>query len=152
MKKIVYLLASLLVMSSLFGCAPKKVRVYESSQEMRNSVVELSISLIGKPYALGGKGPEKFDCSGLIYYVFKSVNINLPLSTDKLVKVGIEVSRENLMPGDLVFFKIQKDLHAGIMINKDEFIHASKSKGVAVDSLRSFYWEKNVFTFRSVIF
>lgn len=136
----------------LFGCAPKKIQIYEGPSTLRAKIVDLSISLIGKPYALNAKGPDKFDCSGLIYYVYRSFNINVPPSTDKLLKAGIEVPRQNVLPGDIVFFKIQKDLHAGIMINKDEFIHASKSKGVTVESLRSPYWEKNVIAFRSLIF
>jgi cell wall-associated NlpC family hydrolase len=136
----------------LSSCAPKKIRVYEDAGVLRSRVVELSVSLIGKPYLAGGKGPEKFDCSGLIYFVFKSFNIDLPLSTEKLLKSGIEVRRENVLPGDIVFFKIQKDLHAGIIINKNEFIHASKSRGVTVDNINSPYWEKHLLCFRSIIF
>ncbi|MCS7281307.1 MAG: C40 family peptidase [Desulfobacterota bacterium] len=152
MREILPLVLLSIIIVSLFGCAPKKIRVYEGQEEIRNRIVEVSLSLLGKPYMAGGKGPERFDCSGLIHYVFKKVNIDLPISTEKLIKVGIEVAKENVLPGDIVFFKIQKDLHAGIMLNKEEFIHASKAKGVGVDSLRSPYWERRVLTFRSVIF
>ncbi|MCX7857422.1 MAG: C40 family peptidase [Deltaproteobacteria bacterium] len=152
MKKPICFLTFLIIILGFSSCAPKKVRVYKNVEEIRSRVVEISVSLIGKPYLFGGKGPDAFDCSGLIHYVFRSVNIALPLSTEKLIKTGMEISKENVTPGDLVFFKIQKELHAGIMISKEEFIHASKLKGVGVDTLRSAYWAKNVIAFRSVIF
>ncbi len=141
-----------LMLLTLSSCAPKKVKFYDTQEALRGRVVDLSISLIGKPYSPGGKGPDRFDCSGLIHYVYRSVNIILPLTTERLINVGVEVTRESAMPADIVIFKIKKELHAGIMINRDEFVHASKSRGVAVDTLRSPYWEKNVLTFRSVIF
>lgn len=59
--------------------------------------------------------------------------------------LGTKVSRDELMPGDLVFFKTgsgQNGLHVGIYDTNDEFIHASTSKGVIRSSLENVYWKR----------
>ncbi len=106
---------------------------------------------MGKPYRNGAKGPDSFDCSGFVHYVYKKSAILLPVSTDPLLKSGYEVARENSLPGDLVFFKIKRDLHVGLMVNSGQFIHSSKSKGVAVDDLDAPYWRRNLLCFRSIL-
>jgi len=65
--------------------------------------------------------------------------------------MGYQISRDGVRPGDLVFFKISKELHVGIMLNNGEFIHASKSRGVAVDDVDSSYWRRNLLSFRAVL-
>ena len=136
----------------LSGCgAPKKVKIYESTSDIRSKIVEDAISLHGNPYKNGAKGSDAFDCSGFVNFVFKRSGINLPVSTDKQIKAGSEVSRDNVQPGDLVFFKIKKDLHVGIMINRKEFIHASTSRGIAVDDVEASYWRRSLLEFRSVL-
>ncbi|MBA4417467.1 MAG: endopeptidase [Syntrophus sp. (in: bacteria)] len=136
----------------LSGCGtPKKVKIYESTSDIRNKVVETAVSLHGNPYRTGAKGSNAFDCSGFVKFVFKKQGLNLPVSTDKQIKAGSEVSRDNVQPGDLVFFKIKKDLHVGIMINRKEFIHASKSRGIAVDDVEATYWRRSLLEFRTVL-
>jgi len=134
------------------GCAPKKIKTYESISDIRNEVIQSSISLLGKPYRSGAKGPDSFDCSGLVHYVYKKSGIELPVSTEKLIQTGYEVKRSEVLPGDLVFFKIKKDLHVGIMLNRKEFINASKSRGVAVDDVDTIYWRKTLTGYRSVLY
>jgi cell wall-associated NlpC family hydrolase len=134
----------------LAGCAPKKVHVYNSMSGARGDVVELALGLHGKPYRSGAKGPDAFDCSGFVHFVYKKVGVSLPVSTDGLLKAGQPVGRSALAPADLVFFKLKKDLHIGIMVGTDEFIHASKSRGVVVDSLGTAYWQSRLSAFRSL--
>ncbi len=140
-----------LVLSTLFSCAPKKVRVYESISDIRSEVIRTSSAFIGKPYKGGAKGPDAFDCSGFVYYVFKQSRVVLPVTAEGLLKAGYQISREEVRPGDLVFFKISKELHLGIMLNGRDFIHASKSKGVTVDDVDSSYWRRNLLSFRTVL-
>jgi cell wall-associated NlpC family hydrolase len=147
----VKLLLISLLLALISGCAPKQVRIYQPLDSIRNDIVQYAIALLGKPYRNGAKGSDAFDCSGLVYYIYKKVNIVLPVATEGLVKAGYDLSRENVLPGDLVFFKIKKSLHSGIMINKADFIHSSISKGVTVDNLESTYWRKSFFCFRSVL-
>jgi len=141
----------LMVILLLFGCAPKKVHVYEHIGGVRNNIIEFAMGLHGRPYKSGAKGPSAFDCSGFVYYVYKNSGITLPITAERLEQTGYEVSGSAVMPGDLVFFSIKKELHIGIMLNKREFIHASKTRGVAIDSLDTRYWAQSFKGFRSVL-
>jgi cell wall-associated NlpC family hydrolase len=141
------IVAVLLVMS---GCAAKQVRIYETGPGVRDDIVRNAMGVLGKPYKIGAKGPDAFDCSGLVHFAYRQANIAVPPMTEAQIKLGTEVSRNKVLPGDLVFFKIKKDLHAGIMLNKRDFIHASKSKGVSVDDINTKYWGSNLIGFRVV--
>jgi len=141
-----------LVLSVPFACAPKRIKIYESESAIRtrNSLAEYAITLLGKPYRSGAKGPQSFDCSGLVHYVYGRFDVMMPVSTEGLGKIGYEVSRDNITAGDLAVFRIKGDMHVGIMINALEFIHASRSRGVAIDSLDLPYWQRNFSHFRRV--
>ena len=139
------------VLVVLSGCSPKQVRVYETESDVRKEVVQHAINLLGRPYRNGAKGPDKFDCSGFIYYVYQRVGVTAPVATEGQIRSGYGVARGVVRPGDLVFFKIKGDLHAGIMINKKDFIHSSKSRGVAVDDVDENYWRKSLVGFRSIL-
>jgi cell wall-associated NlpC family hydrolase len=140
------LLALLLLLP---GCLSKKVRPQEPLQETRSNIISAALVLQGKPYRNGARGPDAFDCSGFIHYVYKKARIVLPVTTDDLGKMGVDIPRGSVLPGDLVFFKIKRDLHVGLLLNQREFIHASKSRGVAIDDLTVPYWTKNLRGFRS---
>jgi probable lipoprotein NlpC len=133
------------------GCATKKVRITEPLSESRAAVVRTTVEVLGKPYRSGGRGPEVFDCSGLVYYAYKRLGLTLPVTAEEQGKSGVEVSREAVLPGDLVVFRIKRDYHVGIMLNEQEFVHASKSRGVAIDNLTLPYWTKSLHGFRSVL-
>jgi len=144
-------LVVLLLLTVVFGCAPKKVRIYESTSDIRGDIIQTSASFIGKPYRNGAKGPDAFDCSGFVYYVFRQSRVVLPVSAAEILKTGYQISRDGVQPGDLVFFKISKELHVGIMLNGREFVHASRSRGVAVDDVDSSYWKRSFLSFRTVL-
>lgn len=98
----------------------------------------------GTPYQYGGLDHRGIDCSGFVYRTFQErFGIQLPRSTSQQAKVGTEISRDELLPGDLVFFKTgrgESGLHVGIYDKKGQFIHASTSKGVMRSSLNNVYW------------
>ncbi|MBU2865336.1 C40 family peptidase [Reinekea marina] len=96
----------------------------------------------GTPYRYGGTGKGGFDCSGFINVAFlEARNQSLPRTTEQLIKSGQVVRRDQLREGDLVFFKTgAKQLHAGIYVGQNAFIHASTSKGVIESSLANDYW------------
>ena len=91
---------------------------------------------LGCPYVYGGSGPDSFDCSGFTMYVFKNFGINLSHSATAQSRVGEYVDKEDLMPGDLVFFKDYQTMdgigHVGIYIGDGDFIHASSGTGYCV--------------------
>ncbi len=147
------LLALVCLMATAAGCAPKKVRMYEyeGPPKKGEAIVQYAAGLIGKPYRNGAKGPDSFDCSGFVHYVYRRYEIDLPCTTEELARIGYQVSRENVLPGDLVIFTIKKSYHIGIMMNDREFLHASTSKGVAVGSLDLTYWRKSLSHFRRIL-
>lgn len=96
----------------------------------------------GTPYRYGGTSASGFDCSGFIRAAYReALGYHLPRTTDQMLALGQPVSRDQLQPGDLVFFDtIGKDGHAGIFMGDGRFIHASSSMGVTESSLDSGYW------------
>jgi len=135
----------------LAACAPKRVRLYGVSDDTRNSIVASALSLQGKPYKNAARGPDAFDCSGFVYYVFKQHQISLPPPAEAQRRSGYEIGQNGVQPGDLVVFRIEGDFHIGIVISEDEFVHASKSRGVAIDSVGTSYWHKRLIGYRSVL-
>lgn len=150
-KKFFALLVVVVAVSALLSCAPKKVRIYGAPDAIRMDIVRLALSLQGAPYRSGAKGPDNFDCSGLVHYVYGRARVSLPLTASAQGRVGTEISWRSVRPGDLVMFKIGRDDHVGIMVNGVDFVHASSSRGVVVDSMNSPYWKRHFTGFRSVI-
>lgn len=104
-----------------------------------------ALGLIGIRYQWGGTSPESgFDCSGFVQYVFKnSLKIALPRSAMSMSKIGDPIKKDELKPGDLVFFNtLRREFsHVGIYVGDDRFIHSpSKGRSVEVVSLNDKYW------------
>ena len=96
----------------------------------------------GVPYKFGGTTPAGFDCSGYIRHVFQKVGVQLPRQADEQYTVGKKVEKQNLQPGDLVFFETYEPgvSHSGIYIGDGQFISATSSSGVAVADIDESYW------------
>ncbi|MHA6258499.1 C40 family peptidase [Sporosarcina sp. CAU 1771] len=108
-----------------------------------NEIATYAKKFHGTPYKFGGTTPAAFDCSGYIRYVYNNFNISLPRTSVDQFKVGTAVSKDELQPGDLVFFAntYKKGIsHTGIYLGNDEFISA-KNGGVLKANIRtSSYW------------
>ena len=141
------------LLAAFFGCVSIAVKDREPSPDaaFRESIVDYATTFLGRPYRNGAKGPGAFDCSGYVYYVYGRFGVAVPISTEGLSKAGREVPREDVLRGDLAIFRIKGDPHVGIMINGLEFIHASKSKGVTIDSIDAPYWKRNFSHFRRIL-
>jgi cell wall-associated NlpC family hydrolase len=86
-------------------------------------VVGIAMQYLGTPYVWGGASPSGFDCSGFAMYVYAQVGISLPHNAAmQYGSVGVSVPRDDLQPGDLVFFDGLG--HMGIYIGGGQFIHA----------------------------
>lgn len=100
----------------------------------------------GTPYRYGGMNRNGIDCSGFVYLTFRDrFSLQLPRTTKAQTDIGTRIDKEELLPGDLVFFKTgggENGLHVGIYDTDNQFIHASTSRGVIRSSLDNVYWRK----------
>jgi len=102
-------------------------------------VVGIAMQYLNVPYVWGGASPSGFDCSGLVMYVYGQVGISLPHNAAMMYSsVGVSVSREELQPGDLVFFDGLG--HMGLYIGGGQFIHAPHTGDVVKISSLSDSW------------
>ena len=111
------------------------------------TLIDNAMQLIGVRYRWGGNTPTSgLDCSGFVRYVFNDTfGFLLPRKSAQMSKVGLEVSKDELKPGDLVFFNTMRHAfsHVGIYVGENKFIHApSKGKTIRVDDLNQAYWVK----------
>jgi peptidoglycan DL-endopeptidase CwlO len=101
-------------------------------------VVGIAMRYLGTPYVWGGASPGGFDCSGLVMYAYGQMGISLPHYTGAQWNSGVHVSRDQLEPGDLVFFDGLG--HVGIYIGGGQFIHAPHTGDVVKISSLSESW------------
>ena len=111
------------------------------------ALIDNAMQLIGVRYRWGGNTPQSgLDCSGFVRYVFNDTfGFLLPRKSAQMSKVGMEVGKEELRPGDLVFFNTMRHAfsHVGIYVGDNKFIHApSRGKSIRVDDMTKIYWEK----------
>ena len=97
-------------------------------------VVAQALAQLGVPYRLGGADPTGFDCSGLVQWSFAAEGIAVPRTTEEQMAWFLPVTREELAPGDLVFFRLPQP-HVGLYLGAGDFVHAPAS-GRAVERAR----------------
>jgi cell wall-associated NlpC family hydrolase len=105
-----------------------------------------AMGFMGIPYRWGGTTPETgFDCSGFVQYVFRqAAGLVLPRSSFDQILLGVSVAREDLQPGDLVFFNTMRATasHVGIYIGGNRFIHSPRrGKSVEIVDFNNSYWQ-----------
>ena len=112
----------------------------------RRLIVEEALKWEGTPYKYAGAERGKgTDCSGMVLAVYRDVaNVLLPRNSAKQAEFCHKLNKKEVRPGDLVFFATGKDpkriSHVGIMLDDDNFIHASTSKGVVISQVSTPYY------------
>ena len=121
-----------------------------ASSALGEQVVALAKQYLGTPYVLGGNGPSSFDCSGFTKYIYAQFGYTLNRTATDQLQNGVSVSRSELQPGDLVFFKYNTSKpvsHVGIYIGNGEFIHASTNRYVVqIDQMNTGHYA-NVYVY-----
>lgn len=111
------------------------------------STLDKALDLLGIRYRWGGTTPEGgFDCSGFVRHVFREgLGLELPRSSREQSKSGEPVAKDELQPGDLVFFNTMRRAfsHVGIYLGDNLFVHAPRRGGrVRIDDMTGRYWTK----------
>lgn len=142
----------------LVQCSPRLSPSSGSDAGVRAKIIDDAVRAVGSKYKYGGTGNKGYDCSGLVYTVFKSHEYNLPRSTKDLIRYGKKIKEKDVRPGDLAFFTNvgRKVDHVAIVYKVDRdgiwLIHSTTSSGVITQNLeRSTYWSKRLIQFNSVI-
>ena len=115
-----------------------------ASTAMGNAIVAEAEKYMGVPYVWGGTSPDGFDCSGLVQYVCGSLGIAVDRVAEDQFRNGIPVTRDELMPGDLIFFEQNGYIHhVGIYAGDNMMIHAPHTGDVVrVVSLDNEYYQR----------
>lgn len=119
----------------------------------RQKIIEESYRWMGTPYKYGGNTKEEgIDCSGFVLQAYlNSINLKLPRSSREQSAFCYRITSKEIKPGDLAFFATGKDpnkvSHVAIMLDDDNFIHSSSSKGVVISQLSLPYWTRTFIHF-----
>jgi cell wall-associated NlpC family hydrolase len=115
--------------------------VLPEATNVGTTALRAALTQRGKPYVWGAAGPDSYDCSGLVEWAFAQEGISLPHYTGSLWNSGMHVSRDNLEPGDLVFFFADIS-HVGIYIGNGLMVDAP-STGQLVQ-VQAVFWDSYV--------
>jgi len=119
----------------------------KENNTIKDRLITLAKSKIGSPYVYAKTGPDSFDCSGFVYYLFHAYNMDIPRTSLNQSKIGEKISRDQIQKGDILFFDTSGKghiNHSGVYLGGNEFIHASsgKANSVTISSLNAWYKDK----------
>jgi cell wall-associated NlpC family hydrolase len=122
-------------------------KLVDSVSGPSEGLINQAMELIGVRYRWNMDIPQSgLDGSGFVAYVFKDkLSFLIPRKSSQISKVGKSINRNDLQPGDLVFFNTMRMTfsHVGIYVGENKFIHSpSKGASIRVDDMTSVYWDK----------
>lgn len=133
----------------------------KKSDELASEIIDYARQYLGRPYRYGATGPKTFDCSGFTSHIFRNAGVELPRTSRSQFTQGQSVPKDQIKPGDLLFFSGRKGGknvgHVGMAVEVDpkdgtiRFIHASSSRGIAHDSLSTPYFSRRYLGARRVL-
>lgn len=138
----------------LLGCTSNRSSVSihnPNNLDLGQKIVKSARSKIGSKYQYAARGPQKFDCSGLVQYIYRQYNFDIGGSAASMSSLGNAIDIEDARSGDLIFYK--KDgrvFHVSIISKSGSgrlgVIHSTTSKGVIEeDILASPYWSNKIY-------
>ena len=121
------------LLAALAACTPYQPGLPDepATADAGYALLQAAQSRIGAPYRYGGAGPEAFDCSGLVTYAHRRIGVAVPRTAAQQFAAATPVKRNELRPGDLVFFRLESRSvsHVGIYAGDNRFVHAPQSGG-----------------------
>jgi LysM repeat protein len=126
-------------------------QIYTPNISLIDSIINFSKSYLGSPYRGGNDGPNSFDCSGFTSFVFRNFGIKLGRSSSDQAEQVPTVSKEDITPGDLVFYNGRRRGsrvgHVGMVVSKHEngnfdFIHSASSVGISISNSEADYYSR----------
>jgi len=140
---------SFLILTILFtGCSKYDFSIHKPKVRYKPSIYaldKLDARALGRKYVWAEEGPYCYDCSGLTYYNFGTMGIEIPRVANAQYRKGTPIPRSELQKGDLVFFgNGSRATHVGIYIGNGKFEHASSAKRrVVISSLDKPYYRRH---------
>ena len=129
----------------------------QSSFDIGESIIRELIlikgqAMLGTPYVFGSNETRAVDCSALIQQLFQSAGIQLPRTTQEMMRIGQPVRRQDIQPGDLLFYRWKSHrLHVAVYLGDDRVLHASPGeRGVVISELNK-VWRRHFVTARRVM-
>jgi cell wall-associated NlpC family hydrolase len=123
---------------------------WNTNEELADELIRMASDNLGSRYRPGGTSKNGFDCSGLMYSTFSSLDIKLPRSSVEMATIGTRIEPNEAKKGDLIFFKTRggnQINHVGMVVEvcdgEIRFIHSSTQSGVIISSTKEKYYEKN---------
>lgn len=123
---------------------------WNTSEELADELIRMASDNLGSRYRSGGTSKNGFDCSGLMYATFSSLDIKLPRSSHEMATIGTVIDVNQAQKGDLIFFKTRGGSqinHVGMVVEvcdgEIKFIHSATHGGVIISSTKEKYYEKN---------
>ncbi|MGK2905606.1 MAG: C40 family peptidase [Desulfuromonadales bacterium] len=153
-------LQSLGRIDSFFIVSPEDyaaARIQQSGKgDLRSELVKTAKQFIGIPYRWGGTTADNgFDCSGLTMVSYRLNGLNLPRVSRNQFQTGKRVTKEKLLPGDLVFFATEggkRVTHVGMYVGNGNFIHAPRAgKNVRIEKLSNSFFTRTYMGGRSYL-
>ena len=142
-KKIIITAITTITMFLYLGFENKVAASANEYDFTSDKLQEIAKQYLNIPYRWGGTTTTGFDCSGYVLKVFSDLGIELPRTSKTQYEVGVDVKKEDLQPGDLVFFNTLGNgvSHVGIYYGDGKFIHSQSYKGVSITDINDpKYW------------
>ncbi|HEU5066347.1 MAG TPA: C40 family peptidase [Gaiellaceae bacterium] len=113
---------------------PKRHTRKRRKRTLGERAAGIALRAVGVPYRWGGTSPGSgFDCSGLVYWAYGKVGVDVPHSSYALAEIGRRIGRSHLKPGDVLFFSGYG--HVGLYVGRNRMVHSPRS-GRSVEVVR----------------
>ncbi|WP_017537848.1 C40 family peptidase [Nocardiopsis halophila] len=128
------------VLLALALALPTTATAHASTPAQGQAAVAFAREQIGKPYVWGATGPDSWDGAGLAQAAWSEAGFEIPRTSFAQADLPHKVQRDDLRPGDLMFFYYNKS-HVGIYVGEGRMVHADRAaRAVEEEELVDYWW------------